>query len=402
MAPNTEIWDSTVVGFGARRQRSDAVSYVLLYRTADGRQRRYTIGRHNAPWKPASAREEAQRLLGEVVKGADPAVSKTERRQAATVAELCADYWRDVEAGRVLVRGGKPKKASTQASDKGRIEGHIVPLLGNLPVASVTRADIEDAMHKIADGKTVRTSRTKVRGKSIIRGGKGVATRTVGLLGGIFAYAVERGMRRDNPAHGVRKYAEQRRDRRLSDQEYALLGTALRQAEADNVWPPAVAAARFLALCGWRSGEALALQRTSLDGSGQVAILSDTKTGRSIRPLGKAAIQAIPASTAPLAFPPSRGATTMTGFGRFWDKIAAKGPLPSDIHPHVLRHSFISVAADLGYSDSTIAALVGHAQHSITARYTHRADALLIEAADRVSNHISRLMDAVSTASAAS
>ena len=82
----------------------------------------------------------------------------------------------------------------------------------------------------------------------------------------------------------------------------------------------------------------------------------------------------------------------MTGFGLFWDKIAAKGPLPPDIHPHVLRHSFISVAADLEFSDSTIAALVGHARHGVTGRYMHRADELLIQAADEVSDHISKLL----------
>ena len=395
MPANSELWDSGVAGFGARRQRSDAVAYVVLYRTGDGRQRRFTIGRHGAPWNPTTARKEAVRILGEVAAGGDPATTKTEKRRAATVAELCADYWADVEAGRVLVRGGKPKKASTMASDKGRIDGHIVPLLGRLPVASVTRADVENAMHRIAAGETVKTAKTKLRGKSVIRGGQGVATRTVGLLGGIFAYAVERGLRPDNPAHGVRKYAESRRDRRLSDEEYAALGRALRQAEQDKVWPAAVAAARFLALTGWRSGEALALRFKDVDLKQQTAVLTDTKTGRSVRPLGKAATARLAAGDGDaLVFVPSRGKTTMTGFGRFWDKIAAKGPLPSDIHPHVLRHSFVSVAADLGYSDSTIAALVGHASHSITARYTHRSDALLVAAADAVSAHIDSLLGA--------
>ena len=394
MPANSELWDSGVAGFGARRQRSDAVAYVVLYRTGDGRQRRFTIGRHGAPWNPTTARKEAVRILGEVAAGGDPATTKTEKRRAATVAELCADYWAEVEAGRVLVRGGKPKKASTMASDKGRINGHIVPLLGRLPVASVTRADVENAMHRIAAGETVKTAKTKLRGKSVIRGGQGVATRTVGLLGGIFAYAVERGLRPDNPAHGVRKYAENRRDRRLSDEEYAALGQALRQAEQDKVWPAAVAAARFLALTGWRSGEALALRFKDMDLKQQTAVLTDTKTGRSVRPLGKAATSRLAAAKDDaLVFQPSRGKTTMTGFGRFWDKIAAKGPLPPDIHPHVLRHSFVSVAADLGYSDSTIAALVGHASHSITARYTHRSDALLIAAADAVSEHIASLME---------
>src|ERR1700733_4511074 len=88
LAINSEVWDTTVVGFGARRQRSAAVAYVLLYRTKDGRQRRFTIGRHGAPWTPDTARDEAQRLLGDVAAGRDPAAVKQARRQATTVAEL--------------------------------------------------------------------------------------------------------------------------------------------------------------------------------------------------------------------------------------------------------------------------------------------------------------------------
>lgn len=45
-----------------------------------------------------------------------------------SVAEFCDDYMRDVEAGLVTYRG-KPKKASTLAIDRGRIERHIKPTL---------------------------------------------------------------------------------------------------------------------------------------------------------------------------------------------------------------------------------------------------------------------------------
>ena len=40
------IWDLAVPSFGARRQKGPAVAYVLKFRTAQGRQRWLTIGRH--------------------------------------------------------------------------------------------------------------------------------------------------------------------------------------------------------------------------------------------------------------------------------------------------------------------------------------------------------------------
>jgi hypothetical protein len=35
MKPGETIWDASLTGFGARRQKSDAVVYVLFYRTAE-------------------------------------------------------------------------------------------------------------------------------------------------------------------------------------------------------------------------------------------------------------------------------------------------------------------------------------------------------------------------------
>ncbi|HME26098.1 MAG TPA: integrase arm-type DNA-binding domain-containing protein [Acetobacteraceae bacterium] len=138
LKPGGIAWDAAVPGFGARRQR-DAVAYFLKYRTTDGRQRWHTIGRHGAPWTPDTAREEARRLLGEVVKGTDPAADKKANREAATVAELCGAYWADAEAGRLLTRRKAPKKASTLLSDKGRVKKHIKPLLGRMKVVAVSR-----------------------------------------------------------------------------------------------------------------------------------------------------------------------------------------------------------------------------------------------------------------------
>ena len=288
LPPNSEIWDAAVPGFGARRQFSEAVAYVLLYRTADGRSRRYTIGRHGAPWTPDAAREEARRLLGEVAKGGDPAGEKQTLRRAITVAELARAYLADAEAGRLLIRGGRTKKPGTLLADRGRIENHVIPLLGHLRIAAVTRQDVEKFMHAIAAAETAKE--TKVPGGlSRVRGGRGVATRTVNMLGAIFTYAVDRHMRPDNPVSRLRKFAEGRRERRLSDEEYAALGHGLCRAEAEGIWPFAVAAGRFLAFSGWRSGETLELRWRDVDIARRTATLPDTKTGRSMRPLSNAA-----------------------------------------------------------------------------------------------------------------
>jgi integrase len=399
LGPDQIIWDSgkgAVAGFGARRRTGTAVSYVLKYRTADGRQRWHVIGRHGSPWTPDEARDKARELLGEIVKGADPSAEKQAARKAQTVSELCDLYLADAEAGRLLTRRKVAKKPSTLATDRGRIERHIKPQLGRMAVAAVDHTDIERFMHAVAEGETAARIKTRKRGLARVRGGKGTASRTVGLLGAIFTYAARHRMRADNPVHGVMRFADGRRERRLTDDEYALLGAALRQGEANGIWPVAVGAARFLALTGWRSGEALALRWSDIDLARRTSRLADTKTGLSVRPLSHAAcdvLRSLPRIGADeLVFPATRGDGRMIGFPKLWARIAKLAALPADVTPHVLRHSYASLAADLGYSEPTIAALVGHKGHSVTSRYLHSADAVLLAAADVVANQTAKLM----------
>jgi integrase len=328
-------------------------------------------------------------------------VGKTRRpqkkaiRNALTVSELCHAYLSDAEKGRVLTRRRLAKKATTLAFDRGRIERHIEPLLGRLAVSAVTHEDIERFMHDIADGKTAAKIKTGKYGLANVRGGKATAARTVGLLGAIFAYAVKHRLRPDNPAHGISRYADTKRERRLTDEEYKALHLALLESHKAGVWPWAIGLVRFLALTGWRSGEALGLLWSELDLVRRTATLADTKTGRSMRPLSRSACEVLnklPRSGGNLVFPATRGAGFMNGFPKIWARVAKLGNLSPDVTPHVLRHSFASLAADLGFSEATIAALIGHKGRTMTSRYVHSADAVLLAAADAVADRTLALM----------
>jgi integrase len=171
------------------------------------------------------------------------------------------------------------------------------------------------------------------------------------------------------------------------------------------IWPPGLAIARFLLLSGWRTGEAAALRWPELDFARRTATLADTKAGRSMRPLSNAVCDVLRVqphiAEDHLVFPASRGGpATILHFKKIWPRIAKLARLPADVTPHTLRHSFASVAADCGYSEPTIAALVGHTGRSVTSRYVHSADAVLLAAADAVANRIAELMGEVKTEAA--
>jgi integrase len=195
------------------------------------------------------------------------------------------------------------------------------------------------------------------------------------------------------PVRGVERRADGQRSRRLSETEYAALGNALRTLSKEQ--PITTAAVRFLAFTGWRRGEMLSLKWTEIDLVSRTARLADTKTGASVRPLSHAACNVpreLPRLSA-LMFPASPGADKpMRGLPKAWARIAKASGLPPDITPHTLRHSFASVAADLGFSELTIAALLGHKKASITSRYAHHADAVLLQAADRVGEQIAEFL----------
>jgi integrase len=153
-------------------------------------------------------------------------------------------------------------------------------------------------------------------------------------------------------------------------------------------------ATRFIALTGWRSGEALALRWDEVDLPRRTATLPDSKTGRSMRALSTVAcdlLAGIP-KTADLVFVPPPMVADHQWFKANWKRIFRLGALPDDLLVHTLRHSFASLAADLGYSEPTIASLLGHKGRSITSRYIHSADSALLSAADTVAGKIAEMI----------
>jgi integrase len=118
-----------------------------------------------------------------------------------------------------------------------------------------------------------------------------------------------------------------------------------------------------------------------------VATLGDTKTGVSVRPLSTAAIELIKSQEQRSinVFDFHRG--PISNLNQHWKRLG----MPDDVTPHTLRHSFASLAGDLGLSDSTIAGLLGHSRQSMTSRYIH-LDKALVAAADAVAQETLRLM----------
>ena len=419
------ICDQELPGFGLRIRPNGRKLYVLQYRDAAGVSRRVLIGEHG-PFTPDTASCAATKLRAAVLEARrDPGVldpsalalrARREARargQAPSVAEVADAFLTECDVklkpttvaeyrrllGVVIRRRGPATGLSR--------EGELRTALGRYKVADVTRAQVA----KLHLGMAARPY---------------MGNRALAALSALFRYAERQGHRPDgsNPCRGVAEYREAKRERYLSDAEFAALGAALTRAEqeglpvpprrqrrratattakhrtrdtqADGARPPApcnpvgTAVLRFLLLTGWREREALTLEWAHVDGDRGIATLPDTKTGRSVRELGAPALAVLRAMRAyrqvgnPFVFPGAKNGAHYTDTARVWDAIRHAAGFP-DVRLHDLRHAFASVAASGGLTLPLIGALLGHADSATTARYAHLVESSRKRAAELTS-----------------
>lgn len=382
-------WDNELRGFGVRLRPNGVGSYIIQYRNGERRSRRLTLGSLYV-LTPEQARSLARDKLGAVCKGEDPAEERKALRAAPTVSQVCEWYLEQAEAGRLLGRKRRPIAASTLALDRSRIETHIKPLIGSRTVRGLSVADVENFQADIAAGKTAK-ARTGRGG--VTTGGTGVAGRTLGMLHTIFEQATRWGVIEDNPARGARKIAsDNKRERRLLPDDVVALGRAMNSATDES--PVAIAAIKLMLLTGFRRMEALTLQRGWVDAAAGCVRFPQTKTGAQVRPIGRAALHLIAeqptVNDSPFVFPGEAGNDHFVGIARVLKRLSVVAEL-EPVTPHVLRHSFASFAGDLGFSELTVAALLGHASRGVTQRYVHLDKAVQL-AAEEVCRTIHELL----------
>ncbi|MCP1199072.1 site-specific integrase [Notoacmeibacter sp. MSK16QG-6] len=405
-------WCGKLSGFGCRVRGNGHKTFVVMYR-AGGRNavpRKVTIGTYGK-LTVDQARVEASKILAKAQLGEDVAAERAKQRAEMTVSELCDEYMQE---------GVEHKKPSTIQSDISRIEAHIRPLLGRKRIGAVSRADIERFLRDVAQGKTAREKKTGKRGKSIVKGGKGTATRTVRLLGGIFTYAVRRDYVQANPCRGVQLYKDGRGDRFLKPEEFRRLGETLKLAETDGLpWkfnegrkakhrpkrpenqrevfsPHVVAAIRLLMLTGCRLREILHLRWEEVDFERGILNLPDSKTGQKKIVVPRAAIEILSSleRSSVYVIAGNNPDKPRADLQRPWQRITEHAELQG-LRLHDLRHTYASIGAESGMGLVILGKLLGHKSTATTQRYAHLGDDPL----KRTSEHIAdTIMSALSAA----
>ena len=355
---NKVHYDSEQKGFGVRITAAGARSFILNYRVkSTGRERRYTIGGFSS-WSATSARAEARRLQQEIDRGADPVGEIEQQREAPTVADLIERY---KEEHFPRLRLGSQYEYSMQL--KKWIEPHFGK---HLKVADVGYADV-DALHR-----KITKSEAPI-----------AANRAISLLRGMFKLAIRWRWIEKNPATGIVRNREHRRQRYLTGEELGRLTVAL-AAHSDRQSANII---RMLLLTGARRGEVQSMRWQDVDTEGRwnkPAFLTKQKTAHSV-PLSAPARQLLAGldHSGDWVFPSSGASGHRRSIQKQWRKICSAAKI-TGVTLHDLRHSFASQLVSSGASLPLIGALLGHSNPQTTARYAHLFDDPLKRAVESV------------------
>src|SRR3546814_9586871 len=132
--------------------------------------------------------------------------------------------------------------------------------------------------------------------------------------------------------------------------------------------------------------------------------MSASKTGKSSRPLGQVVLGLLQSlhkyNKTDAVLPGDRGPHD-DGTPKIINLVRETAKLTDrdeeghfNVTLHTLRHSFATMANELGFTEATIASMLGHRLGTITSRYIHHLDSSLVAAATRVSQHIADLLQA--------
>lgn len=396
------VWDKSLPGFGVDVWPSGVMSWVYFYRVL-GKQRRVKLGAVDRMTRD-EARRRARAYQVEVDAERDPYLAKRQRvgeavkadrarREAKTFADVAARYVAFLEH----------KRSARWAKEAARIlRNDILPPLGALRVADVTRQHVEDLHLGMADRPFL-------------------ANRAKAIVSAVITRAIEDGDRPAtlaNPAASVEDYDEQERDRILLPDEWARLRAAWPTVRAEFAAAPAwdtrgvqLRAIELVALTGARAGAVTprAVGDVSLEAGSLRVVPAHKFVSRVV--LGSAARRLVtgwglPSDPRTLLFPgqarrtgertargardarPTKAPAPVTGLAKAWARLCAVAKV-DDLTLHDLRRTFGSVGVELGYSSFLVGGLLGHRAQGVTEKhYTQRPDALLLAAADAISDAI--------------
>ena len=178
-----------------------------------------------------------------------------------------------------------------------------------------------------------------------------------------------------NPCRNVKRYPEEKRERYLTPDELARLGTVLAEVEYEN-WdtPSIVPLIRLLTLTGTRLREIMTARWDWVDFRAGALSIPDSKTGAKTILLTAPAMAVLNGierhDDNPYVIVGKKPGAHLANAFKPWSRIRKRADLEG-VRLHDLRHSFGAAGAGLGLSLPMIAKLLHHKKIETADRYAH-------------------------------
>ena len=362
-----EVWDTEIKGLGCMVHPTGKKTYYFLYRNNKGtRKQRLKVGVHGHITCDI-AREIVRGWTGDLARGIDPKEhnkqKEIEEKQSLTMAAFLRLY---TEKHKKV-----HNKESTIIRDTYRLNGVIIPFLGNMKVSEVTGENILKLQEHLKNSP-IQFNRCK------------------SILSKAFSLAELWGHRpkNSNPCQGIQKYPEKKKERFLTHEELEKLDEILKRVEVVKLTSPySIAAIRMLMYTGCRLGEMLSLKWADVFLKEGYLHLKDSKTGEKTIPLNESAksilVNLKQQKDNPYVFVGEKPGTCLTTLKTAWTKVRRLANL-EDVRIHDLRHTFASLAIKQGVDLYTVSKLLGHKNIATTTRYAHLEMKQLLKATNVV------------------
>lgn len=333
-------WDGGLPGFGVRVYPSGAKVFVLSYRH-EGRKHIVTLGRFGVLTVDQARDMARAKLSGLTMKGDDPFKEKNTLHK--TVKELCDDY---------MTRHASHKKSARD--DLRRVNQTILPAWSNHRVSAITRTDVSALFFEVSKRGVYEGNRTLALLHKMFN------------LAGLWGYVEENA---PNPAHGIQKNKEQKRDRWVTHEELPRLAVAI---DAEPHYFARMALWLYL-LTGVRKSELLTAKWDAVDFERRELRLGDTKAGRvHYVPLNEAALTILRSLERidgnPYVLPGHKAGQHLVNISKPWIRVR-KAAGVDDARLHDLRRTVGSWLAQAGNSLHLIGRVLNHSNTSTTAVY---------------------------------
>lgn len=350
-----DLRDTTTPGFLLKVTPAGRKIFMLAYVAHNGQRRKPAIGRYGEI-TVEQARRIAQDWLAEVRRGLDPSSERVAARQAPTVNELFSKF--------ISEYSEQHNKPSTVESNRGYGNRYIIPVLGNLKVPDVTRADISNLMKKMAKSPTN-------------------ANRVLAAMRKMFNMAEVWGFRPDgsNPCRHVPKYPERGKTRLITDADLRKLYEYLDRSEAEGLEHPfIILAIRLQFEFAARMSEILKLEWAWVDFENRRVVWPDSKTGEMSKPMSAEALRLLESAprledspfVCPSVFDPNLPMSKHTYY-QGWRRILERAGLPH-IGTHGIRHRAATDIANSGVPVKVGMALTAHKTVTMFMKYVHTED----------------------------